>query len=88
MLTISKKKKKEKKKAGLSVMANWGSEFRFFQDIHIKNGWHLNFHGTWDQQNWTAGKSRGVGSLKTNQAATGDIITLIMEFNLCRISFY
>ena len=69
-------------------MANWGSEFRFFQDIHIKNGWHLHFHGTWDQQNWTAGKSRGVDSLKTNQAATGDIITLIMEFNLCRISFY
>ena len=56
-------------------MAYRGSEFSFFKDIRITNGWHLHFHNTYGHQSWTAGTSRKVDSLGTNQITTVDVIT-------------
>ena len=46
------------------------------REIHILNGWHLHFCKTYAQPIPIAGRSRGVYSLETNQANTGDVITL------------
>ena len=56
-------------------MADPSGNFSFFQNIHITNGQYLYLHKTWDHQNQTAGSSKEVDSLETNQTATGDIIT-------------
>ena len=45
-------------------------EFSFFQDIYGANDWHLHFPKAYNHKNWTAGRFRGVKSLKTNQAGT------------------
>ena len=55
-------------------MANRSSGFSFFQDIHVTNGWHLQFPKAYHYKNRTAGIIREVKSLTTNQAGTGDII--------------
>ena len=57
-------------------MVDRGSNFSFFKDIHIANGWYFYFHKTYDHQNCTAGTSKEFDSLKTNETGTGDVITL------------
>ena len=51
----------------LPSMADWGSEFNFFQNIYVKNfkNWHFHFHKICEiQQIWIASSYRGVNPFK------------------------
>ena len=55
-------------------MMDSSGNFNFFQDIHMTNSLHRHFHDSYNHLNWTAGTSREVDSVETNQVGNGDVI--------------
>ena len=61
-------------------MVERSGEFSFFWDIHVTNGWNLQFPKVYRHKNGAAGIYRGVKSLETNQTSTGDNIMFRRDF--------